>query len=61
MKLHIECVQDKLDDSEKLLKKFASEKDEIKETKLELARFKDLSKNRSAEIDHLKRQLQSYK
>lgn len=44
LKLHIECVQDKLDDTEKLLKKHANERDEIKDLKAELHRSKELVK-----------------
>ncbi len=44
LKLHIECVQDKLDDTEKLLKKYANERDEIKDLKAELHRSKELVK-----------------
>lgn len=61
MKLHIECVQDKLDDTEKVLKQLSQERDDIKETKVELAKYRDLSKNSYAEIDSLKRQLNSFK
>ena len=42
LKLHIECVQDKLEDQEKILKKMNNEKDANQDTKLELSRYKDL-------------------
>ncbi len=44
LKLHIECVQDKLDDTEKLVKKFSGDREEVKETKHELTKYKDLIK-----------------
>lgn len=57
LKLHIECVQDKLDDTEKLLKRYAAERDEVKEARLEMAKNRDSQKQQSAEIDNLKRQV----
>jgi hypothetical protein len=51
LKLHIECVQDKLDDQEKLMKKELDERvNEKSEVKLELERYKDLLKLREKEI-----------
>ena len=43
LKLHIECVQDKLEDQEKLLKKETETKEkQHSERELELKRYKDL-------------------
>ena len=61
LKLHIECVQDKLDDTEKLVKKFESEREQLNETKQELSRYKDLLKLREIEIEKLKRSNTNYK
>lgn len=57
LKLHIECVQDKLDDTEKLLKRYAAERDEVKEARQEMAKQRDAQKQHSLEVDGLKRQL----
>lgn len=51
MKLHIECVQDKLDDNEKLMKKeFEERATEKSDVRLELDRYKDLLNLREKEI-----------
>lgn len=51
LKLHIECVQDKLDDNEKLMKKEMEERAaEKSDVKLELDRYKDLLNLREKEI-----------
>jgi len=51
LKLHIECVQDKLDEQEKLLKKELDDRaNEKSEVKLELERYKDLLGLREKEI-----------
>lgn len=56
--MHIECVQDKLEDQEKLLKKHAKEKEkEQGETDLELNRYKDLLSLREKEISSMKKEL----
>ena len=44
LKLHIECVQDKLDDTEKIVKKISGDREEVKEAKHELTKYKDLIK-----------------
>ena len=44
LKLHIECVQDKLDDTEKIVKKISVNREEVKEAKHELTKYKDLIK-----------------
>lgn len=55
LKLHIECVQDKLDEQEKLLKKELDDRvNEKSEVKLELERYKDLLGLREKEIQQLK-------
>lgn len=61
LKLHIECVQDKLDETEKAVKSFELEKQQIAETKQEISRYKDLLKLREAEIEKLKRLNGNYK
>ena len=54
LKLHIECVQDKLEDQEKQLKKEIASKDkEQSEKDLELKRYKDLLSLREKEITKL--------
>ena len=54
LKLHIECVQDKLEDQEKQLKKEIATKDkEQSEKDLELKRYKDLLSLREKEITKL--------
>ena len=54
LKLHIECVQDKLEDLEKQLKKEIASKDkEQSEKDLELKRYKDLLSLREKEITKL--------
>lgn len=55
LKLHIECVQDKLDDSEKALLRQKKDKTRVDEdvTK-DLVRYKDLLGLREKEIDSLK-------
>ena len=56
LKLHIECVQDKLEDQEKMLKKEINYREGVKsETELELNRYKDLLSLREKEIDSFKR------
>jgi hypothetical protein len=51
LKLHIECVQDKLDEQEKLLKKELDDRvSEKSEVKLELERYKDLLGLREKEV-----------
>ena len=55
LKLHIECVQDKLEDHEKLLKKEVDNKEkETDEKELELKRYKDLLGLREKEVSQLK-------
>ena len=54
LKLHIECIQDKLDDQDKLVKKYQSERDDVKEAQKELLKFKEALKHKDAEIDALK-------
>ena len=55
LKLHIECVQDKLEDQEKLLKKEVESKEkEQGEKELELKRYKDLLSLREKEVSQLK-------
>ncbi len=55
LKLHIECVQDKLEDQEKLLKKEVAVKEKVSsESELELKRYKDLLNLREKEISGLK-------
>lgn len=57
LKLHIECVQDKLEDQEKLLRKEVSSKlKEQDESNLELKRYKDLLGLREKEIAQLKKE-----
>ena len=56
LKLHIECVQDKLEDQEKQLKKEITQREgEKSETELELNRYKDLLSLREKEIDSFKK------
>lgn len=58
LKLHIECVQDKLEDQEKLLKKEVAVKEKVSsESELELKRYKDLLSLREKEISGLKDQM----
>ena len=55
LKLHIECVQDKLEDQEKQLKKEVATKERVSsESELELNRYKDLLGLREKEISSLK-------
>ena len=55
LKLHIECVQDKLEDQEKLLKKEVAFKEKVSsESELELKRYKDLLSLREKEISSFK-------
>jgi len=62
LKLHIECVQDKLDEQEKLLKKELDDRvNEKSEVKLELERYKDLLGLREKEISQLKVREQNFK
>ena len=52
LKLHIECVQDKLDEQEKQMKKDSEERAfEKSEMKQELDRYKDLLSLREKEIN----------
>ena len=48
-------MQDKLDETEKTVKNFETEKQQLAETKQEINRYKDLLKLREAEIEKLKR------
>ena len=58
LKLHIECVQDKLEDQEKLLKKEVATKERVSsESELELNRYKDLLGLREKEISSLNQQI----
>lgn len=51
LKLHIECIQDKLDDTEKQMRKDSDERVvEKEEVKLELDRYKELLNLREKEI-----------
>ena len=51
LKLHIECVQDKLEEQEKLVKKESEQKvRDAEESELELKRYKDLLGLREKEI-----------
>lgn len=51
LKLHIECIQDKLDDTEKQMKKDSDDRHvEKEEVKLELDRYKELLNLREKEI-----------
>lgn len=61
LKLHIECIQDKLDDTEKLAKKYAHAGEEIKEVRVDLSKYKDACKQKDLEIEQLKRQVGNYK
>ena len=62
LKLHIECVQDKLDDHEKLIKKEQDSKlNEKSEVKQELERYKELLNLREKEITQLKTKEVNYK
>ena len=62
LKLHIECVQDKLDDHEKLVKKEQDNKViEKTEVKQELQRYKELLNLREKEIIQLKTKEVNYK
>lgn len=62
LKLHIECVQDKLEDNEKLLKKETASKDRVSsESELELKRYKDLLGLREKEISSLKSEMDHVK
>ena len=55
LKLHIECVQDKREDQEKLLKKEVESKEkESGEKELELKRYKDLLSLREKEVSQMK-------
>ena len=55
LKLHIECVQDKLDDSEKSKDKYKKEKKVLEEEgQKELNRYKDLLGLREKEIESLR-------
>lgn len=55
LKLHIECVQDKLEDQEKVLKKLDKEKSSKQNDKeLELIRYKDLLSIREKDNEKLK-------
>ena len=55
LKLHIECIQDKLDDSEKFKEKYKKEKKALEdEGNKELNRYKDLLGLREKEIENLK-------
>ena len=61
LKLHIECVQDKLEDQEKQLKKEITQREgEKSETELELNRYKDLLSLREKEIESYKKVSKDY-
>lgn len=54
LKLHIECVQDKLEDQEKIVKKLGQQSESEKDAvELELKRYKDLLSLREKEIKQL--------
>ena len=56
--MHIECVQDKLDDCEKAKDRMKREKKVLEEeTMKELTRYKDLMGLREKEIDTFKNEL----
>lgn len=58
LKLHIECVQDKLDDCEKQQGKWEKEKKQKDDENVkELMRYKDLLSLREKEVDTLKMEL----
>ena len=58
LKLHIECVQDKLDDSEKAKDKYKKERKSLEEeSSKELGRYKDLLSLREKELDALKNEV----
>lgn len=55
LKLHIECVQDKLDDSEKALKILKNEKQQIEDDfKKDQTKLKELLSSREREVESLK-------